>query len=95
MEKIWDLIKVNVNKLVNYYGTDKCLHFLVGAWLTSMVTPLGFWWVMAMVAFVAVISYVKEAYVDDIGDKIDMYAGIRGSVISCVIWFVLEMIKMI
>lgn len=95
MEKIWDLIKVNVNKMVNHFGTDKCLHFLVGAWLTSMVTPLGFWWVMAMVAFVAVISYVKEAYVDDICDKIDMYAGIRGSVISCVIWFVLEMIKMI
>lgn len=95
MEKFWNLIKVNVNKLVNHYGSDKCLHFLVGAWLTSIVTPLGFWWVMAMIAFVAIISYVKEAYVDDVADKIDIYAGISGSIVSTTIWFIIELIKMI
>ena len=95
MEKFWNLIKVKVNGLVNHFGSDKCLHFLVGAWLTSMVTPLGFWWVIGMIAFVVIISYVKEVYVDDVGDKIDMYAGIYGSVTSFVIWFLIELIKMI
>lgn len=95
MEKFWNFIKVNVNKLVNHYGTDKCLHFLVGAWLTSMATPLGFWFTMLMFAFVAIISYVKEAYVDDVGDKVDMYAGICGSSVSLMIWFIIELIKML
>lgn len=92
MENFWLKIRNAVNNTVKYYGTDKVLHFLVGAWLTSLVTPLGFGAVLTMFIFVTVISYIKELYVDSIPDKKDFYAGVSGSLVAAFIWLLLCLI---
>ena len=92
MKKFWNFINKTVNGFVEHIGSDKLLHFLTGAWLTSMVSPLGFWWVLGMFIFIGIISYVKEAFVDKVSDKYDFIAGVSGSLISFLIWFLLYLI---
>ena len=92
MEKFCTFLKNFINNNVKKYGSDKFLHFLVGAWLTSMVTPLGIWCVIAMFVAVIGLSYVKERYIDDIADNKDIIAGVLGSVSSIIIWSIISVL---
>jgi hypothetical protein len=92
MEKYCVFLKKFINNTVNKFGCDKFLHFLVGAWFTSMVTPLGVWWVIAMFITVIVLSYIKEFYIDDIADNKDIIAGVLGSASSIIIWFIISVL---
>lgn len=92
MEKFCTFLKNFINGTVNKFGCDKFLHFLVGAWLTSMVTPLGIWWVIAMFIVVMGLSFVKERYIDDVADNKDIVAGVLGSVSSIIIWWIISVL---
>lgn len=89
MKKFWNLIKTSVNGLVNRVGSDKLLHFLTGAWLTSLISPLGIWGMLVMLLFVAGISFIKEYYVDDKVEYKDIIAGVLGSVTSLLFWLIM------
>ena len=92
MKKFWLKIRNSVNGIVEHFGVDKLLHFLVGAWLTSIVSPFGMLYVVAMLVFVTVISYVKEVYVDSVFDKKDLIAGVLGSATSTIIALILSLL---
>lgn len=82
MDKFFNFIKTNLNNLIAKLGCDKFLHFFVGAWLTSLVSPCGVWWMVCMVLFVTAIAFLKEKKIDDVGDMKDFYASVAGSLFS-------------
>lgn len=92
MKKFCTFLKNFINNTVSKFGCDKFLHFLVGAWLTSMVTPLGIWWVIAMFIAVIGLSYIKEFYIDDIADNKDIIAGVLGGASSIIIWLIISVL---
>lgn len=74
-----------VNKILSKIGTDKALHFLVGALLTawaSMVNDVCMW---VTTVLVVIASIGKEA-LDDKFDIWDIIAGCVGCVMSIVMF---------
>ena len=75
-----------LDKFINKVGNDKVLHFLVGAWITALLSPIG--WGAVVVGFVLVLflSVIKEVFLDDAMDPWDIVAGVAGSVASIIIF---------
>lgn len=77
-----------LNKIIEKIGTDKALHFLVGALITSyagMIDSICLW---MSLFFVIIISFMKE-FNDVLYDVKDIIAGITGSVISIIMYYIL------
>ena len=72
------------DKLVNWFGSDKLLHLLVAAWLTSWFTDFGFAIALAGGFFVFLLAYVKEKFLDDHFDQEDLAASFMGIIIEIV-----------
>lgn len=80
--KIQNFINTNINK----YGIDKVLHFLVGAFITLLVSPMGIWTMLTMSALLMVVSYVKEKYMDSEFTKNDIKFTLYGSITSFILY---------
>lgn len=80
--KIQNFINTNINK----YGIDKVLHFLVGAFITLLVSPMGIWAMSTMSALLMVVSYVKEKYMDSEFTKNDIKFTLYGSITSFILY---------
>lgn len=80
--KIQNFINTNINK----YGIDKVLHFLVGAFITLFVSPMGIWAMLTMLALLMVVSYVKEKYMDSEFTKNDIKFTLYGSITSFILY---------
>ena len=80
--KIQNFINTNINK----YGIDKVLHFLVGAFITLLVSPMGIWAMLTMSALLMVVSYVKEKYMDSEFTKNDIKFTLYGSITSFILY---------
>ena len=80
--KIQNFINTNINK----YGIDKVLHFLVGAFITLLVSPMGIWAMLTMSALLMVVSYVKEKYMDSEFTKYDIKFTLYGSITSFILY---------
>ena len=78
--------------IVNTIGTDKILHFLVFAWIMSIVSPLNIWWSIAVFVLMTVLSVVKEIIFDKTFDKKDIFAGVLGGLISFIIGIIIKSI---
>ncbi len=76
------------DKLVEKFGADKLLHFLLGWVIVSMGSPFGYIGIVIGVILVGILSIIKEYKLDTANDTKDMIAGILGAVISG-IYFVL------
>lgn len=77
------------NKLVEKFGYDKLLHFLLSGWLTQIGT-LANWWVgLLVIAIIIGLSYCKEKMWDTIADNKDIYAAIIGCSIAYLLSFVI------
>ena len=81
-----------VDDILDKYGTDKVLHFLGGFAITSACALFGLFSAGIGVVTTAVLSWVKEQYLDDEFDANDIIAALMGSgvavvleVISCVV----------
>lgn len=75
-----------VNKILSKIGTDKALHFLVGALLTawaSMVNDVCMW---VTTVLVVIASLCKES-LDDKFDIWDIIAGCVGAATSIVVYY--------
>lgn len=90
MQNFFFRIRKFLNSVINHVGWDKLLHFTIGAWLTSIVSPLGLFWMIMMFIFVTLMSIVKEKYVDATVDKKDILSGMIGSLTSCFIFLLLK-----
>ena len=75
-----------VDKFLARVGTDKALHFLVGALTTAYASMLGVHYVWASIPFVAFLSFYKE-FMDKDFDIKDIIAGVLGSVTSVVVYW--------
>lgn len=75
-----------VDKLIGKIGTDKALHFLVGALTTaygSMVNEVCMWVTLMLVV---VLSIVKEV-LDEKAELMDIIAGCLGCVASMLFYY--------
>lgn len=75
-----------VNKILSKIGTDKALHFLVGALLTawaSMVNDMCMW---VTTVLVVIASLCKEG-LDEKYDIKDIIAGCIGTATSIVVYY--------
>lgn len=75
-----------VDKLIGKIGTDKALHFLVGALLTawaSMVNDVCMW----VTAVLVVIASIGKEGLDETYDIEDIIAGCLGCVVSIVVFY--------
>ena len=75
-----------MKNLIEKYGMDKLLHFLGGAWVTSLFTPLGWYGVVVGVVMTAVVSVFKEMCLDQSSDKMDIVAAVIGSGVSVILF---------
>jgi hypothetical protein len=74
-----------LSKIIEKVGTDKALHFLVGALITAYACMLGVHYVWASIPFVVFLSFYKE-FMDKDFDIKDIIAGVLGSVTSVVVY---------
>lgn len=75
-----------VDKLIGKIGTDKALHFLVGALLTawaSMVNDVCMW----VTAVLVVIASIGKEGLDETYDIEDIIAGCIGAATSIVVYY--------
>lgn len=81
-----------VTNIVNKIGSDKLIHFLVGAVLVSLFYPLGKWFVIGSSILTIAISVLKEIIDSkEPGNKfdiLDLIAGSLGAIIMMT-WFLI------
>lgn len=68
------------DKLIEKFGHDKLLHFLVAAWVVSVCSLYG----VECIAWIIIIllSIIKEKIFDDYSDTKDIIAGTLGGFVS-------------
>lgn len=82
-----------LDDLVKKLGNDKVLHFLCGAWICAIITfvvilqeggSIGSWGKVSSVligtAVVVFLSVVKEIFLDDKADWMDVVASVAGCI---------------
>jgi hypothetical protein len=79
-----------LNKILKKIGTDKALHFLVGALITAWAGLLGEYYLLMSTVVVFAIAYTKEEF-DNVFDVKDIIATMLGSVTSVVVYLVLQL----
>lgn len=72
-----------INKIVNKIGEDKVLHFLVGALITALQSPIGWIGVLIGAVLVLGLSVLKEYTLDEKPDIWDIVAAACGIAFSC------------
>ena len=78
-----------IDKIINKCGTDKVLHFLVGAWITSMFSPFGWLGIIIGTVTMLILSFIKEIWLDDVFDKKDIIAACIGSGVSTLFYLLI------
>jgi len=71
-----------LNNFLGKVGTDKALHFAFGGWALSAVSPFGVGAIGVAFLIVMVLSFVKELFLDDYPDPLDIVAAFLGCLVS-------------
>lgn len=74
------------NWFVNNFGSDKVMHFLGGAWITSILSVFGWYGIIAAILLVFTLSFIKEQFLDATFDKWDINAAMIGSAVSTMLY---------
>ena len=74
-----------VNNIIEKFGIDKVLHFLVGFGIVCSFSSFG--WIGIIIGFVVMLalSFVKEIFLDEVFDIKDIFAACLGGVLSVVV----------
>ena len=72
------------NKLVEKFGADKLLHFLLGWVIVSMGAPFGYIGVVIGTILACLLSVIKEFKLDAVKDMKDLIAGCLGAASSSI-----------
>lgn len=77
-----------IDNIINKFGSDKILHFLVGGYLTYLFALFG--WVSFIVGFLITmfLEFVKEKWFDTVFDKKDFIATLIGSLFTVIIYII-------
>lgn len=76
------------NKLVEKFGADKLLHFLLGWVIVSLGSQFGYIGIVISTILACFLSIIKEFKLDSVKDMKDLIAGCLGAA-SSGIYFVL------
>ena len=71
-----------LNKFIEKVGIDKVLHFAVGGWVVSAVSPFGLGAMLIAWAVIVGLNIIKEAFLDDFFDWKDVAACVMGGMMS-------------
>jgi hypothetical protein len=74
------------NSLVEKFGTDKLLHFLVTSWLVSEAKYFGTIPMILIFILVIVLGFIKEFILDEKFDLHDIIASFLGGLISVILY---------
>lgn len=73
----------SLEKLIaKFGGTDKVLHFLVGAWICAQFDAYGWGWALLGMFIAVGLDFVKEKWLDDTFDMTDLAATFAGCVVE-------------
>lgn len=86
MKDFFKKILDTMNARLMRYGIDKAMHFLVAAFLTSVVSPLGLYAMLVMFFVITIASYFKEKYMDTIYTVDDIKFSMYGSIVSIILY---------
>lgn len=77
-----------LDNFINKIGSDKLLHYLVGAWLVALSQPYGPIMMGSIFILFLILSLYKEYKLDNSPDLIDVLYYIGGSVTSAVSYII-------
>lgn len=83
-----------VNKLLKKVGTDKALHFFVGALFVAWASMLGEYYMYGALVLLLPISVMKEVADDNASFK-DVIASILGGSVSIGIYWLMQLILLV
>lgn len=72
--------------LVGRLGSDKIMHFLLGALIVAWSAYFGWWGVLIGIIFTFIVSYIKELWLDNVFDWYDIFAAMFGGSCSVIIY---------
>lgn len=75
------------NNLIVRIGVDKLLHFLLFAWIVAEAKMFGDVAMWAAYWLMAVLSIVKEIWLDNKGDMEDVLYGAAGGGVSVIMYY--------
>ena len=75
--------------IVEKIGSDKIMHFLGGAWITSLFSPIGWFGIIIGVVLILTLSFIKEQYLDSEFDFNDIIAAAIGCMTSTLLYWLL------
>ena len=78
--------------IVDKFGPDKVMHYLVAAWISAALSPKGFFWLLAGGFSVIVLNIVKERFFDGDFEVKDVYSASFGTLTSAIIYGLLALI---
>lgn len=81
------------DKLVEKFGYDKLLHFLVAAWAVSEFKIYGIGIACIAWILIVILSWIKEEFLDGHADARDIFAGALGGFISLLLMIVKALIS--
>ena len=75
--------------IVNKLGNDKVMHFLGGAWITSLFSPIGWFGILIGVIITMILIFIKEQYLDTEFELKDIIAAGIGCIVSTILYLLL------
>lgn len=77
-----------LDNFINKIGSDKLLHYLVGAWLIALAQPYGPVVMSIVFAIFLILSLYKEYKLDNKPDLADVAYYVGGSITSAVSYII-------
>lgn len=83
------------NNALIKYGSDKMLRGLIAAWVISLASPLGLFWMVLLYVAMLILTFIKEKYVDD-SFKFEKIATIaKGGAVSLALYIPINLLSSI
>lgn len=74
----------------NHYNKNTVTHFLSGAWITALGSPLDWWGIFIAIATCIILSFVKEKYIDKTFNSFDIMTVFAGCITTTIIYVIIK-----
>lgn len=81
-----------LNDFLDTIGTDKALHYLVGALTVSYMSFFGWLWIILGSAGIIFLNCIKERYLDEISDIKDIMFTAYGCLTSALVYLLFTLV---
>lgn len=80
-------LKEFINK---HYNKNTVTHFLSGAWITALGSPLEWWGIFIAFAACILLSFIKEKYIDKSFNSFDILTVFMGCITTTIIFVIIH-----